>query len=123
MFHELYFKLKKDQPMPVLCTLASNIVTHFEVSSTAALAKCFSPLKIFEVKGPKDFSTIIQLDRSQHIVHNQSEIICWLQEAKGNSRYRVSGYGKDFVQNYLFKRNHLDLTIEIFLTSYDIPFP
>ena len=50
VFHELYFKLQKDQPMPVLCTLASNIVTHFEVSSTAALAKCFSPLKIFEVK-------------------------------------------------------------------------
>ena len=97
MFHELYSKLKKDQPMPVLCTLASNIVTHFEVSSTAALAKCFSPLKIFEVKGPKDFSTIIQLDRSQHIVHNQSEIICWMQEAKGNTRYRDSGCWKDFV--------------------------
>ena len=97
MFHELYFKLKKDQPMPVLCTLASNIVTHFEVSSTAALAKCFSPLKIFEVKGPKDFSTIIQLDRSQHIVHNQSEIICWMQEAKGKTRYCDSGGGNDFV--------------------------
>ena len=67
----LLLALKKDQPMPVLCTLASNIVTHFEVSSTAALAKCFSPLKIFEVKGPKDFSTIIQHDRSQHTVRSK----------------------------------------------------
>ena len=68
-------------------SLASNIVTHFEVSpTTSTLTKVFSPLKIFELKGSKDSSTIIQLDKSQHIIHNQSEIVSWLQEAKGKTR-------------------------------------
>ena len=87
MFHEFYFKLKSDQLTPILCSLSSNIVTHFELSSTGVLAKCYSPLKIFELKAEsKDYSSLIQLDKSQHIVHNQSEIVCWLQEAKCNNR-------------------------------------
>lgn len=31
--------------------LASNLVTHFELSDNGALIKCFSPLKIIELKG------------------------------------------------------------------------
>ena len=90
MFHEFYYRLKKSQLKPILCALSSNIVTHFEVSSTGALAKCYSPLKIFELKpGPKGFSAIIQLDKDQHIVHNQSEIACWLQEASGDNVNRI----------------------------------
>ena len=83
--------MKEDHPEPILCVLASNIVTHFELSSNGALAKCYSPLKIFELKGAKGFSTIIQLDKSQHIIHNKNDITVWLQTAgptteEGNTR-------------------------------------
>ena len=86
IFHEFYFKLKEDHPKPILCALASNIVSHFELSSNGVLAKCYSPLKIFELKGAKDFSNLIQLDKSQHIIHNQNDITVWLQTAEGNTR-------------------------------------
>ena len=90
MFHEFYYKLKKEQKKTVLCSLSSNITSHFEVSNNGSLTKCFSPLKIFELKpGPKGFSAIIQLDKDQHIVHNQSEIACWLQEASGDNVNRI----------------------------------
>ena len=84
--------MKKDYLKPTLCHLSSNIVTHFELSNSGALAKCFSPLKIFELKAAKDFSDVIQLDKNQHIVHNQNEIQCWLQPAEANSRIEAELY-------------------------------
>ena len=92
VFHEFYYKVKKDYLKSTLCTLSSNIVTHFELSSNGALAKCYSPLKIFELKASKDFSNVIQLDKNQHTVHNQNEITCWLQTAEGNTRIEAELY-------------------------------
>ena len=92
VFHELYFKLKKDYSSSTLCHLSSNIVTHFELSKSGALSKCHSPLKIIELKASKDFSNVIQLDKSQHIVHNQNEIMCWLQTAEGTTRIEAELY-------------------------------
>ena len=48
-FHQMYWKLKSNQTAPLLCTLCSNVVTHFEILEDGNLTKIFFPLKFFIV--------------------------------------------------------------------------
>ena len=58
-FHEIYYKLRFEQRLPLLCTLATNCVTHFELSPDSKLTKVFSPLKVIQsMKSNNHFQTV-----------------------------------------------------------------
>ena len=55
--HEMFLTLKQKQSVPIICTLCSNIATHFEKTSDgSSLKKVSSHLKYLQLKGSKVIS-------------------------------------------------------------------
>lgn len=91
-FQEMYLKLKTHQTNPILCTLSSNVVSHFEISEDGSLTKCYSPLKYFELKGVKEHTILLQLDKTEHTIKNSSEVVCWITDVISGKRIDLDLY-------------------------------
>ncbi len=82
VFHEMYYKLKFEQKLPILCTLATNVLTTWELLPSGKITKIFSPLKLFELIGSVNDSKLLQINgQITYKLKNHSHIICWIQGA------------------------------------------
>ena len=81
-FHQMYWKLKSNQTAPLLCTLCSNVVTHFEILEDGNLTKIFSPLIFFIVKGSVNDFELLDLGTEKFTITNNSEIKFWISDLK-----------------------------------------
>ena len=86
IFHQLYWKLKSDQRVPLLCSLCSNVVHHFEISDDGKLTKIFSPLKFFILSGSSSDSKLMELGSEKYTITNISELKFWICEVKSQKQ-------------------------------------
>ena len=88
-FHQMYWKLKSIQTAPLLCTLCSNVVTHFEILEDGNLTKIFSPLKFFIVSGSVNDFKLLDLGTEKFTITNNSEIKFWISDLKTQKRLNI----------------------------------
>ena len=90
VFLELHAKLLFEEVEPILVTLSSNLISNFELTSDGSLIKTFAPLKFIELKGQKDSTLSVQLDKD--IIYTfcgTSNVKFWLQSVSAKKRHSV----------------------------------